>query len=117
MNGRTAQQIPTRMTGPASKEVINKRRILVYQTDAGPLTAMQIHELTGLTTHRLWERYNKFGWQIEDIFSLKCFRRRCCQIVNLPPELAALDVSKLGAKQRIKNLQRLKVGTWEARNL
>ncbi|HBA71760.1 MAG TPA: hypothetical protein DCZ63_06080 [Geobacter sp.] len=113
------QIIPTRMTGPATKETVNKRKILVYHTDAGLLSAKQIYELTGLTSHRLWERYNNFGWQVDDIFSLEDFRahRKQRGEVVLPPELASIDATKLGRRQRIKNLNKLKIGSWEAANL
>jgi hypothetical protein len=119
-------QIPTKMIGPITSKVVCARRIRLYPTDIGILTAEQIYAATGLKEWRILERYYKHGVHYDGIFDTLADPEVIRKRVQKHPSDTDSDLSHieqgkyahLGKKERVSSsaLVKMTVGTWEDTN-
>ena len=110
-------KIPTKLKGPITSMVINKRRLKIFPTDVGDMTGKEVEEVTGVKVWKILQRYYQYGFTCAGLFSdekivpekiEKPVREFSQEEID-----ACMKISKKIRHLRLKKLQAL--GTWEAK--
>jgi hypothetical protein len=112
--------IPTKMLKPPfKKKGSSGKSERFYSTDAGIFNLAELVELTGIKRCTLYDRINR-NWQNPAVFDPR--NGQCSELAEIfkeknvvPREKTGLEL--LSGRDRFKNLQKIKTGTWEARYL
>jgi hypothetical protein len=100
---------PTKLTAPISIVRTGSTRIRVFHTDIGDFTGPELKQL-GIDPIRTAVRVRDKGWQYKHIFHEGHLPRK------VPPKKIEVsrDVKTLGERPRLRNLEKIKVGSFEA---
>ena len=108
-------KIPTKLTGPITSMVINKRRLKIFPTDVGDMTGKEIEAATGVKVWKILQRYYQYGWKLSGLFSdEKIVPEKTERQVRGFSQEEIDSCRAMSEKSRYRNLGKLKtIGTWE----
>jgi hypothetical protein len=98
---------PTKLTAKISIVKTGSTRMKIFHTDIGDMTSAEMKQ-AGFNPKQIYERVRDKGWKHKDIFREGHLPRAA------EPCIIDCDVSGLSNASRLRNLDKISVGSFEA---